>query len=212
MYKTILTLVVACTMLLLTSCKKQCVNHTRAFQAYGTIAPNKNLFNVGDTIKIRLCVDKCGFELGYNTQMCMENTSELEILFRSIRVSTTTVLTDSGIRNNIGAFPFFRVIPRKGSFHGQIPNPHTRDRGSYYRTAATHTQFQLWLDVVCLEPGIYRFTIGDFYRRYFPGMCGTLRAPIDIVYPTQQLNLIARSPWTPTMLSFLEVPFCIKVT
>jgi hypothetical protein len=212
MYKTILPLVVACTLLLLTSCKKQCVNHTRAFQAYGTIAPNKNLFNVGDTIKIRLWVDKCGLELGSNTQMCMENTLELEMLLGLLQVSKGAVLTDSGVRNSIGAHPFFKVSPRKGSFYGLIPNPHTRDRAGYFRTEATNSQFLLELDVVCLQPGIYRIMIGDFYLRYYPGMCGTLTAPIDIQYPVIENNLITPLPWSQPVRAFIEGGYSIRVT
>lgn len=211
MYKTILPLIIACTVLQLTSCKKQCVKGSRVFQAFGTIFPNRNIFKVGDTIKIRVEVDKCGLELGSGIQMCMDDTQELELLLGLTRVSTDNRLTDSMVANGVGAYSNFKITPVKGRFFGAVANPAKRERLAFFRTAATPTKFQLWMDIVCLSPGIYRVTIGDLYRRWENHHCQTLGTITSLQYPNWQLDSITPRPWTQRVQTFVEAGYCIRV-
>jgi hypothetical protein len=210
MYKTILPLIVACTVLLLTSCKKQCVEGKQSFQAYGNFLPSKNVFLKGDTIVVNAWVPRCGNELYTNSLLCLDDNIEFETILGLTKLNLQ-LLRDSTRTGFLNANDDFTVMVTTGRYAGPIQNPVHSNRMAYYRTSKKGDKFQLTLHLICLETGVFRITLNRFYKPYERGQCGTLVAPMNLTFHSHNLTHLVPLPWPQHMNEYLTNGFSFRV-
>ncbi len=196
---------------LLTSCRKQCTSADFIYEAERQVLTTKNIFKIGDTIKINYTIPKCGLEYIRDKQLCMEDVKPPRMDLRFFGHDSSELANNSNRMASVDALDAFIIIPFKGGLPN-VPLPDAvKNRFIYLDYVETADKFLLNIGIVCIKKGFYRFNGSIIYTCSKSMPCRQVRIRDDAEWPrTQITEMLGVSNWQ----NFIEMQkkfFYIKI-
>jgi hypothetical protein len=175
----------AFTLLLLFGCKKQCTEANFVYDADINVTPAKNIFKLGDTISFKYKINKCGFELIRQQNICIEDINLPTIVLRVLKYDSIELVNNRVLRDT-GAIAKFKWVISNGSITNIQPENNRRlIRLTFSETTNT---IELNFSLISSERGFYRLgsTTINALNKHMPCRMTTARA--DAIWPTHQIT------------------------
>ncbi len=182
--------------LIFAACRKQCTNADFIYEAERQVLTTKNIFKIGDTIKINYTIPKCGLEYIRDKQLCMEDVKPPRMDLRFFGHDSSELANNSNRMASLDALDAFAVI----TFKGGLPNVPMLDafknRIIYLDYLETADKFLLNIGIVCIKKGFYRFNGSIIYTSSKSMPCRQVRIRDDDEWPrTQITEMLGVSNW-----------------